>query len=142
MTATNDAIMHKLGGIEAQVSHAETSRQIIHEKIDAQAAVLNETVKRLQEVGFTLKVTTDVAVQARDKIDRFDRDFHDHSKPLLEDVAAFRAEAEPVLRMMKTVRNIVVALAGAGALTLGSFIAAVAYAGETVKAMLRWYLGG
>ena len=139
--ATDDAILHKLGGIEAKVENAERSRAIIHQKMDAQADALNETVIRLQEVGFALKVTTDVAVQARDRFEAFEREFREDSQPLISGAAAFRAEAEPVLRAMKTVRNIIVLLAGLGVLSVGGLAYAAVNFGEAVKLAVRWYLG-
>lgn len=141
MDVTNDQIFSRLGGLEAKVDYADRSRKVIHEKLDAQTEVQNQTVQRLQEVAFTLKVTTDVAVQARDKIDTFEAEFRENSKPAIEAAKLFQEEAAPILNTLKIVRNILLVLSGMGLITAGGLAAAVIYMGEAVKTAVRWYLG-
>ena len=138
---TNADIMRVLGSIEADVKHGSESRKVLHAKLDTQDGVLDSVATRLSELAFTLQVTTDVAVQARDHIAQFERDFHDTQVPVIQGAAAFKAEAEPILKMMRTIRNIVIALFGLGILSVGSLLALAAYAGEILRLAIRSYLG-
>lgn len=138
---TNADIMRVLGSIEADVKHGSESRKVLHAKLDTQDGVLDSVATRLSELAFTLQVTTDVAVQARDHIAQFERDFHDTQVPVIQSAAAFKAEAEPILKMMRTIRNIVIALFGLGILSVGSLLALAAYAGEILRLAIRSYLG-
>lgn len=138
---TNADIMRVLGSIEADVKHGSESRKVLHAKLDTQDGVLDSVATRLSELAFTLQVTTDVAVQARDHIAKFEQDFHDTQVPVIKSAAQFKAEAEPILKMMRTIRTIVIALFGLGILSVGSLAAFAIYAGEILRAAIRSYLG-
>lgn len=136
---SNAQIMEKIGNLDARVGHAENSRRVLHEKLDAQDDVLNEVSKRLAELGYLLKTTTDVAEQTRDKITHVEQELHALT-PVVDAAAAFKVEAEPILAVIKTVRNIVVGLAALGIFSVGGVIAAAVWFGEWLRAGIVAYL--
>lgn len=145
---TNADIMRSLGGLEAEMLHARESRGTIHKKLETQNVILDETAKTLAKVSFAVETTTAIAVQARDVADaalknmhRFEAEFRETQLPLITGVAAFKMEAEPVLRTIKMVRTIVVALLAMGVLSLGTVVALALTAREWLAVGLRWVLG-
>lgn len=145
---TNSDIMRTLGGLEAEMKHARESRGIIHQKLEGQNVILDETAKTLAKVNFAVETTTAIAMQARDVADaalknlhRFETEFRENQLPIIAGAAAFKMEAEPVLRTIKMVRTIVVALLAMGVLSIGSVVALALTAREWLAFGLRWVLG-
>jgi hypothetical protein len=141
MSPTNADIMRELGAMGAEMKHASESRGQIHSKLEAQNVILDETAKTLAEVGFGLKVTTDVAVQARDRIAKFEQEFREHQVPIIAAAAQFQIDTAPIISVMKTVRNIVVTMLGLGLLSAGGVIVAAFTARDWLAAGVRWVLG-
>lgn len=138
---TNAQIMHELGGLQQEMKHASESRGVLHAKLDKTADVLSEVDKRLHELSFALQVTTDVAVQARDHFNEFKQEFTTERLPQITTSAEFVVASEPILASMRIVRNIIMALLGAGILTAGGVIALAFYARDVLRAGIMWLLG-
>lgn len=136
---TNAQIMEKIGGLDARVEHAEQSRRVIHEKLDAQDDVLNEVSKRLAELGYLLKTTVDAVEHTRAEITKVEKELRALA-PAVDAAAAFKLEAEPILAVIKTVRNVVVGLAALGVFSVGGLIAAAVWFGEWLRAGILAYL--
>lgn len=140
-TPTNSDIMRALGGLEEGQRHATESRRITHEKLDGTMERLDTVSRLLDQTAFTLQVTTDIAVQARDGVAKLSAELSEKVTPKLTAVESFHKEAEPVVKVMKNVRNAVMVMIGllslGGVLTGGTLILANDYAKQLVRDWLE-----
>lgn len=143
MAASNDDIMRALGRLEEGQRNANESRGVIHQKIDQTNQVVATIADKLQETSFALRVTTDIAVQARDGLNKFVTEFEKEAAPILEGAKTFREESEPILETSRAIQKalmVLIAVFGAGGVsTIGLFT----FANNFVRgAVLAWLNGG
>ena len=142
---TNSDIMRALGGLEEGQKHATESRRVTHEKLDATMERLDVVSQLLDQTAFTLQVTTDIAVQARDGVASLRTELSEKVTPQLTAVESFHQEAEPIVKVMKNVRNAVVVMIGllatGGVLTTGTLVLANDYAKQLVREWLEIDVG-
>ena len=139
--------MHKLGSIEAELEHGSRSRGVLHKKVEQQTDALNGLADTMSKLNMALEVNTGVAVQARDvaraafeNINRFEQAFKLEQLPSITEGEAFRKEADPIIRQMKIVRNVIVVLAGTGFLTIGLFFSMAIWARGLLAAIIGYVL--
>lgn len=138
---TNSDIMRAIGGLEEGQRHATESRKVTHEKLDGTMERLDTVSRLLDQTAFTLQVTTDIAVQARDGVAKLSAELAEKVTPKLTAVESFHQEAEPIVKVMKNVRNAVVVMIGllatGGVLTTGTLVLANDYAKQLVRDWLE-----
>lgn len=148
---SNGDIMRALGSIEANQTNfatqnqqenqrASESRRVLHEKLEDMSAVVHNIALDLQENTFSTRVATDIAVQARDKINAFIHMYEKEAAPILEGVSTFRQDAEPVIAEVKNARNWIIAIGGAFGAFGVTAAAIVAFANQWAKAVILAWL--
>lgn len=138
---TNADIMHKLGGVEAELAHASQSRGVIHQRLEEQGKSLHEVVVKMTEVATNLMITSEVAIQARNEILGFKSEFVTQHLPEIKAATTFQTEAEPILKVMRVVRNIVIILAGTGVVTAAGVVGLLIFARDLLATLVRALLG-
>jgi FMN-dependent NADH-azoreductase len=101
----------------------------------------------LAGVQFALQITTDVAVQARDGLIAFEKEFHEKQVPVIsaavtlaQNTAAWQTANEPLLKNVRWVKRVLVAIAALLALG-GVSVGAVAWNFNwVIKTALKAYL--
>lgn len=113
---------------------AEQSRDELHLKIDKTDEFLDGITARLQDVAISLRLTNEIAVKVNNRLDLIE--------PVVKDMAQFKADSEPTIRIVKQLRLYVITI---GILLGGLWTAGVvayAYAGDVVRYAIRSWLGG
>jgi hypothetical protein len=113
----------------------------MHERMDKTDVLLSETVKTLSQVQFALQVTTDIAVQTRDKLERVEETLHSKIQPAIETHSTFQADAEPLITLLKNIRLglwVLVTLMGFAGVSL---VTVFVYFQEVARDAFRWWLG-
>jgi hypothetical protein len=134
---SNGDLMRALGNLEANFSNAaknadaearraSESRRVLHEKIEDTSATIQKVSNDVLSAVFQLQATTDIAIQARDGLNSFAAKYEKEAAPILEGIATFRSEVEPLLRATRAVKNwaaLFAILAGAGVISTAGIVA-------------------
>ena len=148
MSAVSNAqIMHKLGSMETELEHGTRSRGVLHKKIEQQTDALNGMADTMSKLNAALEINTEIAVQARDvsraaleNINRFEQAFKYDQLPSITAGETFRKEADPIIRQMKIIRNVIIVLAGMGVFTVGLFFSMAIWARGLLAVIIGYIL--
>ncbi len=141
MAVTNAQIFQQLGELTEGQKNATESRRVMHERMDKHEELLANTAETLAQVQFALKVTTDVAVQTRDRIETLENKISGAIEPVLNDHSIFKADAEPLIRLLKNIRLGLWALVGLMSVAGVSLLSTLTFFQDTAKSAFRWWLG-
>jgi hypothetical protein len=141
MAVTNAQIYEKLGELSESQRNATASRKVMHERMDKTDVLLSETVNTLSKVQFALQVTTDVAVQTRDRLQQVEETLATKISPAIETHSTFQADAEPLIKLLKNIRLGLWALVGLMGVMGVSFVSLMSFFHDTARDAFRWWLG-
>lgn len=137
---SNSDIMRVLGRLEAGQDNAQEGRERLERKLDLHGDKLSEVVETQRRQADDIAITSQVASQARDTALQLKMLLDAEVRPTLQGVATFRAEAEPIIENIKTLRKAVLVMIGL--LTTGGVLSAgtLVFAGNLFKQIIRAWL--
>ncbi len=133
---SNGDIMRAIGRLEEGQANAKEGRSALQDTLNNHAELISTVSNQLSQASFNLKVVADIAVQARDAVQKLDEEV----KPALAAATAFHQEAEPVVKNMRRASMAIAVAAGMIALTGIGAGSALAFANDQVREIVRTWL--